>query len=419
MKQNRFYSAIYIIATGLSISMIMVLAIVLYLKVANIYPETHRDRMLVARYGEVIFEDGNRGVSRLSLETVRQCFYSLKTAEAVTAIYEAWGTVSVQRENNQEQEDGTVKYVDTAFWKVFDFSFLEGQPFTEADMESGIKTVVISESYARKIFGTREVTGKYISIGFVLHRISGVVKDVSYVVDKIYADMWMPYTAHPSFNKGWPNGLGFFAAYILAPSVSDIKKVREEAEFNINRYASTFTEMKFSLNGQPDSYWLSIFRLSNRQDIDATKILSIYGLILLVLLLIPAVSLSGIADSQMERRLSEMGIRRTFGAIRGGLMKQLVTENMVLTFLGGIAGLIFSYILVYFFRRWIIHIGTGQVFVNAVPQGVEVDLSPTMMMNFTVFIVALILCLLLNLMVTLIPAWRASRREIVYSLNNK
>lgn len=418
LKQNRFYSTIYILATGLSISLVMVLAIVLYLKVSNVYPESDRDRMLVVRYGEAVYPNGNRGVNRLSLETVRQCIYSLQTPEAVTAIYEAYGSVSVQPDDRAENESGTVKFVDTGFWKVFTFAFTEGQPFTQADMDAGIKTVVISESYARKIFGTTQVTGKYIRIDFVSYRISGVVKDVSYAVDKTYADMWMPYSAHPSLNVGWANGLGFFAAYVLAPH-GETAKVEEEIRSNINRYASTFTENTFSVNGQPDPYWLSIFRLSNRQDVDATRIVSTYLLILLVLLLIPSVSLSGIADSQMECRLAEMGVRRSFGALRGGLMKQLVTENMLLTFLGGLAGLLFSYLLVYFFRRWIIHIGTGQVFVNAVPQGVDVALSPSMLMNFSVFFVALLLCLVLNLMVTLLPAWRASRRPIIYSLKNK
>jgi len=419
MKQNRFYSTIYILATGLSVSMIMVLAIIFYLKVSNIYPEMNRDRTLIVRYGSFVMPDGTGGTSRLSLETVKQCIYSLKTAEAVTAIYEAYGEVSVQPDNSPEHIPGTVKFVDTGFWKVFTFSFQEGKPFTEADMESGIKTVVVSESYARKIFGTTEVTGKYISINFEPYRICGVVKDVSFAVEKTYANIWMPYSAAPNFNPGWPNGLGFFAAYALAPSKGEMKKVKEEIVTNFNRYASTIEGMEFTVNGQPDPHWLSIFRLSNRQDIDATKILMQYALLFLLFLLIPSVSLSGIADSQLERRLSEMGIRRTFGAVQGGLMKQLVTENLVLTFMGGLAGLLFSYLLVYFFRKWIIHIGTGQVFVSAVPEGVDVALSPAVMMNFTIFAVALLLCLVMNMMITVIPAWRASRREIVYSLNNK
>ena len=91
----------------------------------------------------------------------------------------------------------------------------------------------------------------------------------------------------------------------------------------------------------------------------------------------------------------------------------------MLTLLGGVTGLLFSYLFVYIFRKWIIHIGTGQVFTNAIPQGVDMGLSPFMFMNFTVFGFALLICLILNLMIVVLPAWNASRQQIVYSLNNK
>ena len=47
LKQNRFFSAVYIIGTGLAISMVMVLAIVFHIRTANMAPEADRDRMLL------------------------------------------------------------------------------------------------------------------------------------------------------------------------------------------------------------------------------------------------------------------------------------------------------------------------------------------------------------------------------------
>ncbi len=41
MRQERFFSAVYIISTGLAISMVMVLSISFYLKLANLYPENN------------------------------------------------------------------------------------------------------------------------------------------------------------------------------------------------------------------------------------------------------------------------------------------------------------------------------------------------------------------------------------------
>lgn len=424
LKQNRFYSAIYILATGLSISMVMILSILLYLKIANIYPETSRNRMLIVEWGSASTSSNNHASSRLSLGMVKQCIYPLQSAEATSAVYSAWQGGYVQPERTDEQIPAVVKYVDTGFWQIFSFSFTEGKPFTAADMESGIRTVVISESFARQIFGTTAVTGRYIRLNFDPYRICGVVKDVSYVTDRTFAELWMPYTAYPGFTPAWNeemygNSLGSFVAYALAPTVSDIEKVREEVRSNVVRFDSSLGEdITFTIFNQPERHWQSIFSNSSNRTPDFTRIIIQYLLLFFVFLLIPAVSLSGMADSQLERRLSEMGIRRAFGAPRGSLIRQLISENFLFTLLGGMAGLLFSYAIIYHFRRWIIHIGTGQKYVSAVPQNLDVDFSMEMLMNYTVFGIALLICLVLNLMVTIIPAWRASRREIVYSLNH-
>ena len=46
MKQNRFFSFVYILGTGLAISMVMVMAIVYYIRTADIAPEDCRSRLL-------------------------------------------------------------------------------------------------------------------------------------------------------------------------------------------------------------------------------------------------------------------------------------------------------------------------------------------------------------------------------------
>lgn len=422
LKQNPFYGIIYIAGTGISVALIMMLVIVLNIKTANIYPETTRDRMLIVKYGEIIDRDGRPSVSRLSLGMMEKCIYSLQTAEALTVVYDVRGEISIQPDNSAEQLKATAKYVDTGFWNVFSFHFIDGKPFVEADMQSGIKTAVICESTARQLFGTTQATGKYLSINFDSYQICGVVKDVPYLADKAYAQFWIPYTAHPNLNHSWQwsaGTLGSFVAYVVAPSTKELKKVRDEIRTNIDRYASSITDVRFSVKGQPDTQWISLFRLSNQLNINANKIVTLYGLLFFVLMLIPAVSISGMIDSQMDNRISEFGIRRAFGAHRQGIVRQLIFENFLLTAIGAAFGLLLSYILVFFFRKWIIHIGTAQIFVSAIPQNVDVGLSTSMLLNFTIFGIVLCVCTLLNLMIIIIPAWRTARQQIIYSLNYK
>lgn len=86
IKQEKLFSSIYIIGTGLSITIVMVLSIVFYVKTANIYPETNRDRLLIIRNGAEYYDEDGMHSSSLAHSTIEKCFFSLKSAEAVTAV---------------------------------------------------------------------------------------------------------------------------------------------------------------------------------------------------------------------------------------------------------------------------------------------------------------------------------------------
>jgi putative ABC transport system permease protein len=415
LRQEKLFSMLYIVGTGLSITVVMVLSIVFYIKIANVYPETNRDRMLVVKAAEERM--GNNSSSYyLSFHALETCFRSLKSAEAVTAVLDGWNSY-VQPDGDKKQLPVRVKYIDTEFWKIFPFRFVNGKSFTETDFQSGIRTVVIAESLAKRLFGTTEATGKQISLDFYTYRVCGVVKDASYVTEQSYAQLWAPYTIHSRYNALVADGgsVGPFEAYLLAPSVGDVEKVRQEAIENIKRYNQTLKDLEFSVYGQPDRQWQTVFRDGNIVP-DFTKSLLQYLIIFLVLLLVPAVSLSGMTDSRMERRMAEMGVRRAFGARVNTLMGQIISENFLFTLLGGIIGLLFSYLLILLCRDWIMKLGES---FGGVPKGVEVIFTPSMLLNLPVFAIALGICFLLNLLSALVPAWRYSHREIIYFLNAK
>ncbi|MBC8600637.1 ABC transporter permease [Parabacteroides acidifaciens] len=421
IRQERLFSLIYVVGTGLSVSMVMVLSIVFYMRVANIYPETNRDRILVAKSGTFNSEGGGQSSSSLSEGMIDACFGSLKGVEAIALMAREDDEFLVQPEGDPVQLPVTVKFVNTDFWRVFPFRFLEGKAFTEADQQSAIRTAVIARSLAHRLFGDEEATGKYISVNFRQYRVCGIVQDASLVTEKTYAQIWFPYTVADDYkpNDSWNNTgvLGKFNAYILASRDTNLKALKQEAEERVERYGKSLKGGTFTALGQPDYYWQSTFRYWSNSAPDFGSLLLQYGLIVLILLLVPSVSLSGMTDSRMERRLAEMGVRRAFGAPTGTLMGQIISENFLFTFLGGLFGLLFSYLLIYLSRDWILQLDA--TFVDVLPEGADVVFTPGMLMNFQVFGIALFVCFVLNLLSALIPAWRASHRQIIYSLNAK
>ena len=79
MGQNRFFTAVYIIGTGLAISMVMVMAVVYHIRTANIAPEVNRDRMCYVTYVSFRMNDdkgmlnSNNGCPIWSAISSRRC----------------------------------------------------------------------------------------------------------------------------------------------------------------------------------------------------------------------------------------------------------------------------------------------------------------------------------------------------------
>ena len=221
LKENRLVSTISITGTAISVTMIMMVVLVLQVQVANYYPEEHRDRMLYVEDGTCVKSEDSQNSGNMSEEAVKECFYSLKIPEAVTAYVKATEPVSTLDKRNYTAY--TVKMVDLNFWKIFSFHFIKGGPFSEADFESGIRQVVVSEWMARELFGTVDVVGKEVKLNAGIGRICGVVENVSKAAATAYADVWYPYTAWPLLktSQELENMIGNFCVVLLAKKSSD------------------------------------------------------------------------------------------------------------------------------------------------------------------------------------------------------
>lgn len=421
LRQNKFFSIIYITGTGLAITMVMILAILYYFRTGNIAPETNRDRMLVIQHGKILnkVEGQGNGSSRLSYPTIKECFYSMQTPEAVTAILPIGEqTEFIQTPGSDEVYNGLVMGTDVAFWKIFQFRFLAGKPYTEEEFTSGIRKAVVSESLARRLFNTSDATGKTFLLNFEEYQVSGVVEDVPSIAQFCYAEMWIPFTNRPSQIQGskWCDFiLGHMQLYILAKKPGDFDAIRREAEENCRRYSVNIPQYNFVLNEQPDTVLRAWLRTDSFASPKFMKLFIQIFSVIFLLLLVPSINLTGMTASRMKKRMEELGIRKAFGAQNRTLLLQILYENLLLTLLGGLIGLLISYGLIFMLKGWLL----GNYDWDGSSLTASIDLSPGMLINPAIFGYTLIFCLILNLMSALVPAWRALRRPIVDALNDK
>lgn len=412
LKDNKLLSAISVLGTALAIAMIMCIVLVYTVRTANYKPEVNRDRTLIVKYAiaERIGQEGWKSGGSLSQQTIKECFYPLTKAEAVTAVFPL-NTRLATIPGGTTDVKCNVSGTDDSFWNVFRFRFLSGKPYSE-EYSSGVKTAVVCRSIARRLFGTEDVVGKTISLSYVHYTICGVVEDVSILSEMAYADVWVPYPTLSFYDENREEGLlGNFHCFVLAPDKNSLSAVREEALANIQRMNKSKTEFVLNLYGAPDTQLMSLARTNIFTEPNVAKLIATYCVVIAILLLVPAINLSGITLSRMRRRMEEIGVRRAFGATRSELMVQVLSENFLLTLLGGLFGLILSYLGVLGLREWLLNTTMSGY------AGVGTQVDPGMMLSPEIFLYAFLFCLFMNVLSAGIPAWRTANANIIVAIN--
>jgi putative ABC transport system permease protein len=130
LQQNKLLSVIAIIGTALAIAMIMCIVLIYQARTANYEPEINRDRTLSIEMtiAQKIDDKGWNMGNQLSLRTIKECFYPMTTAEAVSAVHYSMTSLAATPDGTREVKCA-VSYTDDNFWRVFGFRFLHGKPY--------------------------------------------------------------------------------------------------------------------------------------------------------------------------------------------------------------------------------------------------------------------------------------------------
>lgn len=422
MRQNKLFSSIYITGTGLTIAFTMVLFIIYYVKFAPVYPEYNRNRTLVINMMNVTMKENpgnyscNNGVSYKVVDMLKGLPH-LNKIGASSMVGNYLGYALTMPESNEVYMP-IVNLTDRGFWEVFTFNFIDGKPYEQADVEAGLPKAVISESLAKRIFTRSDVAGEYIDLDGKDVQVCGVVKDAStatpITVGEIYLPLYFCDQLRPSsFDYGLS---GSVQLYLTAPSEDDIEPLRSEVQEVFKQHNLQDTELDNNLLNQPDVWWKNYFRTECNHEPDIAKAVRSILYMLLALLFIPAMNLCGMISSRMDERLSEMGLRKAYGATNRSLIGQILTENLLLTIIGGLLGLALAYIIT---------IAGGETILNLMDENVTLfktistKINLEMLINLPLFLTVFGVCVLLNLISALVPTLLALRHPIIHSIQTK
>lgn len=428
------FSLLYILGVALTIAFTMIYGVILYGQLGHIYPEYHRDSSiylsgLSIRKAEF---NTNAGYSQLFIDEYLKP--NLKSADLIVSKidYNSEAT-KIQADSHIPEFKVELKRVAPAFFKLYDYEFIAGKPFTHADFDSKLKVAVISDKVAARLFDSPEdAIGRDLKLNKVKHRIAGVFREGNALGVDSYAEVFTPYYSDGAFsryNSGWPNELA--GSLRLIVKVKPGKKDQLVDELTdvcrrINAIDTAAPKVYIPMIENHQEHVLAEhdyeIEEGNFKVQEGTGIVVLWRpllIALLIVLVIPALNISGLIGARMGRITPEIGIRRSFGATRRRLMLMVMTENLVLTLIGGIAGLVIA---------WIVFAFAGDFLMQFTPLNYMTDpafgnstsfITGEMAFDPIIFIAAFIVCLVLNTISAWIPTRRVLNRQITDSINSK
>ncbi len=350
--RHKFFTAVNLLGICatlvLAITATMILDMEMGRAIGNAPPEVHNDRTL--HLSTVVVEQTAHGRSHLFPTGPRYAFLdryvrTLETAENATI----FGRYPASRglHGGAEETGLRVLATDAAFWEVFRFDFLQGQPYTAIEVEAGDFVAVIADRFAKRFFGSSEVVGKRVPIDGQPHRVVGVVALSRSTTTRGWfrADAWVPLTTGRTVETLMEDNR--FRAAVLARQREDLERVRAEFAVALSQVEPTEGQiLKGALlvtaleEWMIDRDWKELAAAgtdwrSALVGLVLRKVLIAAGVVLLVLLL-PVLHLVNINISRIEERAAEIGVRKAFGGSSRVLVGQFIVENVLLTLVGAL-----------------------------------------------------------------------------------
>jgi len=412
LRHQPVISGVTLIGTALTIFLIMIVVMIQQIPVLPFAPESNRPRLLIGCGMHLENpEMGQAGiaVAGLSYNAARKFYENLEGVSQIS-FFQQFAQKEDVRGPLGKLFLANGRKADADFFKIFDHTLLKGRFYTREEAEAMENVAVVAETTAYKLFGDSDPIGQTFQYGFKPYRVVGVIKDNSPIATLGSGDVFIP-TSQNDGNMSFEEYRGQTSVALLVKPGVDFSSIREQVKA---RYAALTTELaetgwKPVYHEQPydiETVTFTVTISNNTPDLESVK-KSRY-LILVILLLVPAINLSSMLHSRMRRRISEIGVRRAFGCTRFRIILDIISENFLITLAGGILGLLLGII-----------VGINYTALYDTVQNVGKGGTPpiSMMFNWTILLTALAVCFVLNIISAAVPAWQASRVNVVDAIN--
>jgi len=323
-------------------------------------------------------------------------FMAWRKSQAFTAVtaYD-FGAASMNMGAGDRPDPLKVLHVSAAFFEVFGIQPTLGRTFTqEEDLPKGPKVAVLTYGLWKTRFnGDPSLVGRTILLGGERFVVLGVLPE-SYQPDPV-CDLYLPHQLDPNSTN---QGHMLLVAGRLKPGATP-ESATAELKVTLEQFRAQYPDFV----DKSETVIAVPLRVAIGGDV-RLALLILTGAVSFVLLMACA-NVASLLLARAAGRQREIAIRTALGAGRGRIVRQLLTESMMLAFAGGAAGLALGSIGI----RALLAFSPGNI-----PRVNSVDhpAAAIGMMDWRVLAFLFVITLVTGVLFGLLPALRVSKLDV-------